>query len=195
MDSSEQSALSAEYSALVRGPSAILPRGGIGVYASGWAVGYLAIVLLVPESVVFLLVVLAGIVVQLAALAIISGRANVGAFTADASGIWLGRKGRVRGVRLEWAHIHQLLISRHPRGSMLQVVLSSGVRPASWFRPVADLALMLATMGARRPTPALLTVYPDPPRYRVPLAQVTPEELRSALAALAPTALPIEMRL
>jgi hypothetical protein len=46
--------------------------------------------------------------------------------------------------------------------------------------------------GIRRAKPELLTVLPDSPRYQVPLARVTPDELKSALSALAPSALLIQ---
>ncbi len=52
---------------------------------------------------------------------------------------------------------------------------------------------MALPLGIRMARPELLTVLPDPPRYRVPLAKVTPDELRSALSGLAPATLAIEI--
>jgi hypothetical protein len=120
-------------------------------------------------------------------------RGTARAFAADRGGIWLGKTTATASPqRLGWEHIHQLTISSYPRGSMLQVLLASGTPATGRLRQLASLALMSMPLGVRRTRPELLIVLPDPPRYRVPLADVTPDELRSALSALAPATLPIE---
>ena len=121
-------------------------------------------------------------------------RATYPAFTADHGGIWLGKKTATKSPqRLSWEQVRHLTISSYPHGSMLQVILDSGAAATSRVRQMAGLVLMSLPLGVRRTTPGLLTLLPDPPRYRVPLARVTPDELRSVLSALAPATLPIEV--
>jgi hypothetical protein len=142
----------------------------------------------------FNLVVLAAFAVADIVVTVVFIQATYAAFVADHGGIWLGKKTATRSPqRLSWEQIRQLTISSYPHGSMLQVMLDSGAHATSRLQQMASLALMALPLGVRKTTPGLLTLLPDPPRYRVPLARVTPDELRSALSALAPAALPIEI--
>lgn len=194
MDGTEQSAATAGYSALVRGPSAVFPRGTLWVLCFGYAVAYVILVVLVKEPLSINLIYLAGFIGSAIALSLVFGRAKYRAFAADDAGIWLG-KNTTRPLRLKWEQVRQLKISPYPHGAVLEILLSSGHRPTGRTQQILSLALLYVPFGIRRARPGLLTVLPDPPRYRVPLTQVTPEELRSALSALAPAAFPIETRL
>jgi hypothetical protein len=174
----------------------MFPRGGIWMFGVWYVVMYLILVLFAVHSLWFTLVALAVFGFAAAFMITTYGKARVPAFAADGGGIWLGVRNTSRGVRLEWAHVRRIRISAYPHGSILQILLDPGARPTGWGQQIAALALLgLVPMGFRRARPGLLTVLPDPPRYRVQLAQVTPGEVRSGLSALAPVALPIEMRL
>jgi hypothetical protein len=119
-------------------------------------------------------------------------------------GIWLGVSkdtAQARRVRVEWHQVRQLTISADPHGSVLQILLNSAARPngtrqqiAVLAHSIASLLLYFVPLGFRKARPGLLTVLPDPPRYRVPLAQVTPEQLGAALSAVAPASVPIVTR-
>ena len=194
MDSSDAPADPAEYSAMVRGPSAIFPRGAIWSYWIAYAAAALTLVLLVRDPLSVNLLETLGLAVPAVAMTVIFSRAKVPAFAADDGGIWLCKRS-ARPLRLEWRHIRQLTISSSPDGAILQILLDPGVRPTGKLQQITSLALPFVSLGTRRGRPGLLTVLPDPPRYRVPLAQVTPEELRSALSVLAPAMPPVEMRL
>lgn len=194
VNDSQHAATAGGYSALVRGPSASFPRGGVWMFSFWYAVIYLAWFLEDRHPPWFDPVVLAAFAGADITVVIVFTRATNRAFTADRGGIWLGKKTATKNPqRLVWEQIRQLTISSYPHGSMLQVVLDSNARATSRLRQLASLALMSLPLGIRRTTPGLLTLLPDPPRYRVPLARVTSEELKSALSGLAPATLPIEI--
>lgn len=196
MDGSQQSATEAGYLGLVRGPSAIFPRGGTWTFGLGYVVACLGLILLVKDPLSVNLAYVVGLGSAAATVIMLFRNAKVPAFAADEGGIWLGRKNTARAVRLQWEQIRQLEVTSDPHGSTLQILLGSGVRPTGIGRQLGSLALLYVWwLGISRATPELLTVLPDPPRYRVPLAQVTPQELRTALAALVPATVPIEVRL
>jgi hypothetical protein len=193
VDESEPVATAMEYSALVRGPSASFPRGGVWLFGVWYAGMYLCLLAVAGFSLWENLVVLALFAAAAGGTIIWFNRGTSRAFAADDSGIWLGKQTAMSvRQRLSWEQIRQLTISAQPHGSMLQVLLVSGVPVTGRFRQAASLALMVLPLGIRRTKPELLTVLPDPPRYQVPLARVTPSELKSALSALAPSAVLIE---
>lgn len=194
MDGSEQAAATAGYTALVRGPSPSFPRGGVWMFCVWYAVMYLFLLAVAKDPLWFNLIVLAAFGAAAAYLIVRFSKASSRAFAADLCGILLGKATATsRTLRLEWDQIRQLTICSSPYGSILQVMLGSSALATGRRRQLASLALMSLPLGIRRARPELLTVLPDPPRYRVPLAQVTPDDLRSALSALAPATLAIEM--
>ena len=194
MDDSEPAAATAGYSALVRGPSPSFPRGGVWMFCVWYAVIYLCLLWQGGLTFWFNVLVLAVFGAAAAYTIMLFTKASTRAFAADGGGIWLGKKtATARPVRLGWEEVSQLTISSYPNGSILQIVLDSGAPATGRLRHVASLALMSLPLGIRRSRPELLTVLSDPPRYRVPLARVSPDELRSALSGLAPATLAIEM--
>ena len=189
---SEQAAATAGYSAPVRGPSPSFPRGGVWMFCVWYAVLYLCLFPWLPLW--YDLVVLAVFSATAVYMIMAFTKAGWRAFAADDGGIWLGKNNVPdRRVRLEWEQIRQLSISAYPHGSILQVLVDSGTPTTGRRDRIVNLALMLLPLGVRRARPELLTVLPDPPRYRVPLAKVTPDELRSALSGLVPATLAIEI--
>jgi hypothetical protein len=111
-------------------------------------------------------------------------------FEADASGITLAEQ------KLSWSDIAQLRITGMRTGARLEVLLTPAA-PVSYRSPLgqaADLVLMgFPYFRGRRFRRAIQVPRPDPPRYLIPLLQVTTEELRAALARLAPGT-PIEVK-
>jgi hypothetical protein len=183
------------YSALVRGPSPVLPRGsvrlivlfyviiaGVIIGAAGFPVRY---------AVAFLLII------ALAAGGTIWLRATscARAFAADADGIVLGKDTVDAPQRqVPWQDVQGLRISGTRHGALLEVLLSPAA-PVSGPGLFQNVALMAIPGGiGRRPyTPALLAPVGSPPRYRIPLTGVSPEQLRFALGSLGPPTMQIEI--
>ena len=181
------------YTALVRGSSAIFPRGFLWLIPIWYVAIALGALLLAALT---LLVVLSTI------------RNN--AFLVDDSGIWLGLRGgarrrfgprRRRNRHLPWAEIQQIRIVYRRYGARVDVYLpavpASGRGRAFWRVTATSLAAGLTVLIP----PAYLFRYPailrprmDRRRYRVPLYDVMPEELRMALLPLVPPNLPMAVR-
>jgi len=194
VDDSKQAEPVVRYSALVRGPSSTFPRGGLWVFGFWYVVIYVVLWLEDGHQLWFRLVVLVALAAAWTGVTMLLSRAMFPAFAADADGIWLGKQAVRRSPeRIGWEQVRQLTISSSPHGSVLQVLLGVDAPATSRLRQAASLALMAVPFGLRRTRPALLTVLPNPPRYRVPLARVTPAELAAALSAQAPATVPIQV--
>jgi hypothetical protein len=182
----------ASYSGLVRGPSAVYPRGGIWMFSIWYAAMYVVLLFAASPSAAFAVVAFALFAGAAATITWLLSRASYRSLQADARGIRLGPPAKAREV--PWAEVRQLRISADKDGALLEVLLdqSAEVPRRGLARKIGELAYFsLPFVGARNCTPEILIPLPDPPRYRVPLASVTPEALRSALAALAPDTVPI----
>jgi hypothetical protein len=175
------------FKALVRGPAALYPRGGLWMFFVWYAIAYVAFLFGAKPSRSFAIVAFVMFGIGAGGLTWIMSRSGGQSFEASSTGIRLGRSGKVR--ELPWNEIQQLRISAVKRGVLLEVMLSPSVPVAyrGLGRQLGDLAFFsLPVTGVRRCTPALLVPLPDPPRYRVPLIRVTAQELSNALAGLAP---------
>jgi hypothetical protein len=193
------------YPALVRGPSAVFPRGYLWLIPL-W---YLVLVALAYDSnrlpswyevccigPVFL--ALLTVVVVLATL-----RSN--AFVADDSGILLGLRGaaqrrigrRRRQKHLAWYEVSQLRIAYRPYGARLDIFMAAGSATGNGraiWRIIAAVLTVLLPPACMFRSPGLLRPRSGPVRYRVPLYDVRPEQLRLALAPLAPPNVTIYVR-
>jgi hypothetical protein len=193
------------YPALVRGPSAVFPRGYL------WLVPlwYLVLVGLAYNSnrlpswyevccigPVFLALLV--VVVVLATL-----RSN--AFVADESGILLGLRGaaqrrigrRRRQKHLAWYDVSQLRIAYRPYGARLDVLMAPGSATGNGriiWRIIAAVLTVLLPPACMFRSPGLLRPRSGPVRYRVPLYDVRPEQLRLALAPFATSNVTIHVR-
>jgi len=194
------------YAALVRGSSAIFPRGYLWLIP----VWYAAIAVLFevkgkPPS-WYAACALAAMLLAAITLAAVLATVRSNAFVADGSGVWLGLRGGARrrfGRRrrettyLPWTDVWQIRIASRPYGARLDIVLSATAiadRPnVIWQIVAAGLTVILPVSYLFR-SPGLLRPRRDPPRYRIPLYDVNPEELRRALAPLAPPAVQIGLR-
>ena len=127
------------------------------------------------------------------------------AFVADGSGVWLGLRGGARrrfGRRrreyayLPWTDVWQIRIAARFYGARLDIVLPAGSigrrHPVRKF--IAAAVTLVLPVSYLFRSPGLLLPRHDPPRYRIPLYDVTPEELRLALAPLVPPTVAIGVR-
>jgi hypothetical protein len=192
------------YAALVRGPSALFPRGFLWLVPA-WSAG-LALLLEFKGKTPpwYGDGALAGLVLAAVTLLLVLVTVRNNAFVTDSSGIWLGLRAaatrrlgrRRRQVRhVPWAQIEELRIVPRSYGARLDVLLSDAAPIAGWPRALrtagaAGLLLLLPISYLVR-SPGLLTPRTDPPRYRIPLYDVTAADLRLALARLAPATVPV----
>jgi len=125
------------------------------------------------------------------------------AFLAEEDGIWLGLRGGARrrfGRRrrdcryLPWPELQQLKIARRHYGVRLDVMLRPGCAPDQGrivWRTVAALLTLLIPAAYLFRSPGLLRPGSHALRYRIPLYDVTPEQLRLGLEPLVPPTLSI----
>lgn len=108
-------------------------------------------------------------------------------FQAMAAGIVFGLDPK---QKVPWSQVEELRISAMKRGTLLEIVLtpSAPVVYRSLQRQVADLSVAQFCSSARRRRylPSLALPRRNPPRYLIPLLAVSPADLRSELARLAP---------
>jgi hypothetical protein len=117
------------------------------------------------------------------------------AFRADSHGIVLGiatsrRRPKLRQIYVPWPDIAQMRMVRRHYGALLEISLGPSA-PIAYRQGFADQALTLfgalfMPFGFGRGTPALTMPRSNPPRYRVKVCDVSPAELRQALAAVQP---------
>jgi hypothetical protein len=198
------------YAALVKGSSAVFPRGFLWLIP----VWYAAIVLVVKFKVkpaswfTWYAPYALGITVlaTLTLMMVLSTMRN-NAFMADDSGILLGlragarrRLGRRRrqNVHLRWAQIQQLKIAGRPYGARIDIVLHPGAvseRHHLLWQAVATLATLVMPLSYLFRSPGVLRPRSyNPPRYRIQLWDVRAEDLRQGLAAVTPADVPILVR-
>jgi hypothetical protein len=193
------------YAALVRGPSAIFPRGYLWLIP----VWYAALAALMefkgkPPSWYGPIAVGALLLGAFTLLTVLSTVRN-NAFLADEEGIWLGLRGgarrrfapRRRDCRaLPWPELQQLKVARRHYGARLDILLLPEYAPHQGrivWRAIAALLTLLIPAAYLFRSPALLRPSSHSLRYRIPLYDVTPEQLRLALEPLAPPTLSIVM--
>jgi hypothetical protein len=193
------------YAALVRGPSAVFPRGYLWLvplwylvlvglaYDKGQLPSWYEVVCIGPTLLALLIVI--------AVLATL--RSN--AFVADETGILLGLRGaaqrrfgrRRRQRYLVWDDVSQLRIAKRPYGARLDIILTAGSPTGCGrmiWRITAAVVTVLLPPACMFRCPGLLRPRSDPVRFRVPLYEVTPEQLQLALAPFTPPSVPILVR-
>jgi hypothetical protein len=124
------------------------------------------------------------------------------AFRADSHGIVLGistrrKRPKLRQLYLPWPEIAQVRMVRRRYGLLLEISLG----PAG---PVAHqqgfgrqalrlLGALVMPFGFGRGRPALTMPVSHPPRYRVKICDVSPAELKQALAVVRPAGTPVRV--
>lgn len=100
-------------------------------------------------------------------------------------------------MHLAWPDVAQLRMLPRHYGVLLEITLSPAARivrrPAPPRRALQLLGSLLIPVGYGRGRPALTTPVGNPPRYRVRILDVTPPELRAALAAVQPGSVPMRV--
>jgi hypothetical protein len=172
------------YTAVVRAAELAFPRGGRWMFFVYFAVGYVVLVWAGRISGLFAVLALLACAFAAGTSTWAFSRGGGRKFEADADGITVAER------KLSWSDIAQLRITRMRDGARLEVLLTPAA-PVSYrgpLRQAADLLIMgyYPFFRHRRTWPAILAPRPDPPRYVIPLLQVTPAELGSALAQVAP---------
>jgi hypothetical protein len=200
-----EAAVENRYAALVRGPSAIFPRGYLWVIPL-WYAG-IAVAADVKGRLPswYGLCALAATAMALFTLIAVLATMRSNAFMVDENGIVLGLRGaarrrfgrRRRQRHLEWHEVRQLRIVYRPYGARLDIFLPdgsvSGCGPIVWRVAAAILTVLLPPACMFR-SPGLLRPRSNPLRYRIPLYDVTPEQLQLALVPFAPPNVPIAVR-
>jgi hypothetical protein len=187
------------YTALVRGPAAIFPRGFLWLIPV-WYAG-IAVLLVVKGRTPswYTPAALAGLLVAAFSLLAVLATMRNNAFVADDRAIWLGlRAGATRRLgrrrkevrRVPWPEIQQLrIVSRH-YGAQVDILLGPAApivrRPNILGQIAAAVLLLIIPISCMGRSPGLVAARRNPPGYRVRLYDVTPGELGKALAALAP---------
>ena len=204
------------YTALVRGSSAIFPRGFLWLIPI-WYVAIAAAIRYKDRAPLWYEpmrwyepIALGALLLAALTLLVVLSTIRNNAFLVDDSGIWLGLRGgarrrfgprRRRNRHLPWAEIQQIRIVYRRYGARVDVYLpavpASGRGRAFWRVTATSLAAGLTVLIP----PAYLFRYPailrprmDRRRYRIPLYDVMPEELRMALLPLVPPNLPMAVR-
>ena len=204
------------YTGLVRGSSAIFPRGFLWLIPI-WYVVIAAAIKFKDRAPLWYEpmrwyepVALGALLLGALTLLVVLSTIRNNAFLADDSGIWLGLRGGARrrfGPRrrqnrqLPWSEIQQLKIVYRRYGARIDILLppppATSRGRAIWRVTATSLAAGLTVIIPLTylfRTPAILRPRRDPHRYRIPLYDVAPEELRLALVPLVPPNLPIAVR-
>lgn len=200
------------YAALVRGSSAVFPRGYVWLIPLWYAgLAFLAEAKGKPPS-WYALCALAATAIAVLTLVAVLATLRSNAFQVDDGGILLGLRGaaqrrfgprRRRTTYLEWHEIQQIRIAYRPYGSRVDVVLPAGAQSGRGrivWQVVAIILTVLVPPVCLLRQPGLLRTRSSPLRnripiyYRIPIYDVTPEQLQLALVPFAPPNLPISIR-
>jgi hypothetical protein len=198
-----EAAVQNRYAALVRGPSAIFPRGYLWLIPVWYAaLGALLEYKGKPPSWYAPMALGALFLAALTLTAVLSTVRN-NAFLADENGIWLGLRGGARrrfsrrrreNRYLPWSQIQALRIARRHYGARLEILVPAEPAPGRfhfvWRFLTAVLTLIIPAAYLFR-SPGLLRPRSRGARYRIPLYEVTPEQLSLGLEPLAPPTLSI----
>jgi hypothetical protein len=204
------------YAALVRGSSAIFPRGFLWLIPI-WYVAIAAAIKFKDRAPLWYEpmrwyepIALGALLLAALTLIVVLSTIRNNAFLLDDSGIWLGLRGgarrrfgprRRRNRHLPWPEVQRIRIVFRRYGARIDVFLPaappSSRGRAIWRVTATSLAAgltVLIPLAYLFRSPAILRPRRDPHRYRIPLYDVTPEELRLALVPMVPPNLPIAVR-
>ena len=204
-----EAAVGNRYTALVKGSSAVFPRGFLWLIP----VWYAAIALVVkfkvkpPSWLAWYAPYAFGVTVLavLTLMMVLSTMRN-NAFAADDDGILLGLRGAARRrfsrrrrqtTHLPWPEIQELKIASRPYGARLVIVLhrDSVADRQLILHAAATVVTLLIPIAYLFRSPSLIRPRSyNPPRYRIPIYDVRAEELRLGLAPLAPPTVRINVR-
>lgn len=195
------------YAALVKGSSAIFPRGFLWLIPVWYAAIAVAVKVKAKPPAWYAPYALGATLLATLTLIVILSTMRNNAFVADDGGIRLGLRGGARrrfgrrrreSTHLLWPEVQQLKIASRPYGARLDVLLhrdSIADRHYLIWQIVATGLTVLLPVTYLFRSPGLLRPRSyNPPRYRIQLYDVTPEKLRLALAPLAPPTVSIAVK-
>jgi hypothetical protein len=183
------------YTGVVKGPAAIFPRGYLLLIPLWYAAAAGAIVLKggLPDwytRIALGALLLATIMVTAALLTL---RQN--AFSADATGVWLGRPPRRKRFRRDrtlvpWSQIELIRVANRRYGAQVEVVLGPAASIIYRHKMIsslffAGLTLVIPPPWLGRP-PGVVSLRSRSHRFKVPICDINADQLGLALAALAP---------
>jgi hypothetical protein len=195
------------YTALVRGSSAIFPRGYLWLIPVWYVVIAAAVEFKGKPPSWYVPYALGALLLAALILLVVLSTVRNNAFLVDDSGIWLGLRGGARrrfarrrrqNRHLPWPEVQQIRIASKRYGARVDVFLpagSNGGRGHVIWRLIASGFTLLVPPAYLFRQPGILRPGSDPLRYRIPLYDVSPEELRLALVPLAPPTVPIAVKL
>ena len=192
----------------VVGPSTIFPRGylWLGPIWCAAALGGLALAAWLPGW--LRLDLAGGLVAAMITFVSVVATVKTRAFHADGNGVRLGlphstrRRGRRRrAVRsISWQQIDKVRIIRRRGGAVAEFLLGPsatlalrGYNHNTVWRTRRALLLLIPFWYLLRPT-GIASPLGGPPRYRVPLAGITADQLARELRALAPASVAVTVR-
>jgi hypothetical protein len=194
---------------LVRGPASKYPRGFIWVIPAWFAILSGAAVLLganassTGQMPLWLgIAEVGGLVLAACTAVLVLATMRAQAFRADSHGIWLGvrtkrNRPKLRQVHLTWADVAHVRMVQRRYGVLLEITLSPATRISHRPTPARQMLLWLGAFalpfGFGRGTPALTMPSKDPQRYRIKVCERAAAELKLALAAVKPDALPVQV--
>ena len=194
------------YAALVRGPSAVFPRGILWLIPLWFAA--IAVVADVKGKLPLWYGLCALAATTLAVLTLMAVLATLrsNAFLVDETGILLGLRGAARrrfgrrrraNTYLAWHEVQQLRIINRPYGARLDIFLPAGsvsLRGRMAWRIAAACLTVLVPPACLFRYPGLLHPRSDPLRFRIPLYDITPEQLQLALVPFVPPNVAVAVR-
>jgi hypothetical protein len=194
---------------LVRGPASKYPRGFLWLIPTWFAILSGAAVLVgthassTGQMPVWLEVTeLTGLLIATCTTFCVLATVRRRAFRADSHGIWLGvrttrKRPKLRQVHLFWPDVAQLELFPRRYGALLTITLVPAARIADRPGLVKQVLFWLGALAMPfvfgRGMPALTTPTGSPPRYAVKVCDRTAAELKLALAAVAPEAVPVRV--
>jgi hypothetical protein len=188
-------------SAHVAGTSALFPRGYLWIAPLWYAAAAIVLAIAPWPPVWFRLGAAAGLLLALITFLAVLSSVSITAFGVDQGGIRLGlpagttRRGRWRRQSkwLTWAQVERVRIIGEGRNVRLELILSpaafAAIRPArnsAAHQAAKWIPLALIPFWYLRWPTALISPLERPARYAVRLRDVTVDELRPSLRALAP---------
>ncbi len=194
---------------LVRGPASRYPRGYIWLIPTWFAIlGGAAVLVGTDASTTGQMPLwlgateIGGLLIAACILLCVLATVRQRAFRADGHGIWLGvrttrARPKRRQVHLTWSDISQLRMVPRRYGVLLEITLGPAARishrPGLGRQVLLWVGALVMPFAFGRGTPALTMPRMDPPRYRVKICDRTVPELKLALAAVTPGALPVRV--